>query len=177
MLETILLHSCLRFNRFLRTFLKTDLFNSNIRKVNKRKAIHPTLEMSDTTTKAKRTISAEQLEKMQAAAKAAREKRAAEEAANPELKEKRIASQKAKRDATTASKSETPSEDDKSSETSEDKKPKKASKKANGGAGDASEKKPRVSWWATATDEQKAEAKAKAKATRDAKKASKPDAP
>jgi hypothetical protein len=99
---------------------------------------------------------------MQEAAKAAREKRAAEEAANPELKEKRLAEAKAKRDAKKAAKSE-----------SDDEKP-KGPKGAGAGSDNDEAPKKRVSWWATATEEQKEAAKAKAKAAREAKKAAKP---
>ena len=54
--------------------------------------------MSD-TSKPKRTLSEEQKTKMQAAAKAAREKRDAEEAANPALKVERLAKAKEKRES------------------------------------------------------------------------------
>ena len=52
--------------------------------------------MSD---KPKRTLTEEQKEKMQAAAKAAREKRKADEEANPALRDERLAKAKAKREA------------------------------------------------------------------------------
>lgn len=104
--------------------------------------------MSDNTTiSKKRVISEEQKLKMKEAAKIAREKRDAEEEANPELKDKRLAAMKAKRDA------------------------KKAAKEANN-TGVVEEKPPkakRPSWWSTATEEQKQAAKDKAKAKREAK--------
>lgn len=55
------------------------------------------IKMSEKHTRA--PLSDEHKEKMQAAAKAARDKRKAEEDANPELKEKRLAESKAKREA------------------------------------------------------------------------------
>lgn len=177
MLEQFLLHSCISCSRFLRKFLKTDFMKPNISNSIPRNRSRQ-FKMSDSTTnKPKKTISEEQLAKMQAAAKATREKRNAEEAAHPELKEKRLAEAKAKREAKKAKK-----ESDGSS--SED-------KPANGGAGAAEEsagagkrkskpkaetdekKEKKPSWWSTATEEQKAAAKAKAKASRDAKKAEK----
>jgi hypothetical protein len=54
------------------------------------------VKMSD---KPKRTLTEEQKEKMQAAAKTARDKRKAEEDANPALREERLAKSKAKREA------------------------------------------------------------------------------
>lgn len=116
--------------------------------------------MSDNNDKPKKTIPAEQLARMQVAAKAAREKRAADEAANPELKEKRLAEAKAKREAKKASKSD-----------SDEEKPKKAAKADGSGSDNDEAPKKRVSWWSTATEEQKDAAKAKAKAKREAKKA------
>jgi hypothetical protein len=108
--------------------------------------------MSDTTTtKKQRVIPEEQKLKMKEAAKVAREARDEAEKANPELKVKRLAEAKAKREA---------------------KKAAEAAKEANN-TGVVEEKPPkekRPSWWSTATEEQKAEAKAKAKAKREAKK-------
>lgn len=102
-------------------------------------------------TKVKKTIPAEQLERMQVAAKAARDKRVADEAADPELKAKRLADAKAKRDT-----KKPPAPDTKDVKVAND--------------SDEDPPKKRASWWTTATEEQKATAKAKAKAKRDAKK-------
>jgi hypothetical protein len=126
------------------------------------------INMSDNSNdKPKKTISPEQLAKMRAAAKAAKEKRDAAEAADPSLKEKRLAEAKAKREAKKAGKKAAGGGSDSAEESSEEEKPKKASKSS----GSDEEKPKKASWWATATEEQKEAAKAKAKATRDAKKA------
>ncbi len=77
--------------------------------------------MSDNS--AKRTIPEELKVKMQAAAKAAREKRKADEEANPQLREERLARNKAKRDA----KKKTESDDGENTSSSD--KPKKERKK------------------------------------------------